>query len=283
MQTAIYTILALIAFAANSVLCRVALRNGAIDPASFSTIRFASGALTLLVVTSFTGKRTLPAGSWTSAGILFLYAIPFSFAYTRVSAAAGALILFGVVQLTMITAGLWKGERPRPLQWFGMGLSIVGLVYLLLPGFGTPSLPGAALMSLAGFGWGAYSLRGRGAASPLAQTTSNFVRSVPLIFSVSLLTISKFHIEGIGALFAAVSGIVASGAGYVIWYSALNGLTATRAAVVQLAVPILAAAGGVVLLGERLSPRLVIASAIILSGIGIAIRGQTPRSPHFPK
>ena len=283
MQTAIYTILALIAFAANSVLCRVALRNGAIDPASFSTIRFASGALTLLVVTSFTGKRTLPAGSWTSAGILFLYAIPFSFAYTRVSAAAGALILFGVVQLTMITAGLWKGERPRPLQWFGMGLSIVGLVYLLLPGFGTPSLPGAALMSLAGFGWGAYSLRGRGAASPLAQTTSNFVRSVPLIFSVSLLTISKFHIEGIGALFAAVSGIVASGAGYVIWYSALNGLTATRAAVVQLAVPILAAAGGVVLLGERLSPRLVIASAIILSGIAIAIRGQTPRSPHFPK
>jgi drug/metabolite transporter (DMT)-like permease len=278
MQTAIYTILALIAFAANSVLCRVALRNGAIDPASFSTIRFASGALTLLVVTSFTGKRTLPAGSWTSAGILFLYAIPFSFAYTRVSAAAGALILFGVVQLTMITAGLWKGERPRPLQWLGMGLSIVGLVYLLLPGFGTPSLSGAALMSLAGFAWGVYSLRGRGAASPLAQTTSNFVRSVPLIFSVSLLTISQFHMEGIGALFAAASGVVASGAGYVIWYSALRGLTAARAAVVQLAVPILAAAGGVTFLGEVLSPRLIIASAMVLGGIALAIGGQAPRS-----
>jgi len=271
MQTVLCTVLALAAFAANSVLCRVALRNGAIDPASFSTIRFASGALTLLVVSSFTGKRGLAAGSWTSAGILFLYAIPFSFAYTRVSAAAGALILFGVVQLTMITAGLWKGERPRPLQWFGMGLSIVGLVYLLLPGVGTPSLPGAALMSLAGFGWGAYSLRGRGAASPLAQTTSNFVRSVPLIFAVSLLTISQFHIEGIGALFAVMSGVVASGAGYVIWYSALRGLTATRAAVVQLAVPILAATAGVVFLGEMLSPRLVIASAMVLGGIALAI------------
>jgi drug/metabolite transporter (DMT)-like permease len=277
MQTAIYTILALIAFAANSVLCRVALRNGAIDPASFSTIRFASGALTLLLVTSFTGKRTLSAGSWTSAGILFLYAIPFSFAYTRLSAAAGALILFGVVQLTMITAGLWKGERPRPLQWFGMGLSIAGLAYLLLPGFGSPSLPGAALMSLAGFCWGTYSLRGRGAASPLAQTTSNFVRSVPLIFSVSLLTISQFHIEGIGALFAVLSGIVASGAGYVIWYSALRGLTATRAAVVQLAVPILAATAGVIFLGEILSPRLIIASVMVLGGIGLALlRRKTP-------
>jgi drug/metabolite transporter (DMT)-like permease len=277
MQTAIYTILALVAFAANSVLCRVALRNGAIDPASFSTIRFASGALTLLLVSSFTGRRALSAGSWTSAGILFLYAIPFSFAYTRLSAAAGALILFGVVQLTMITAGVWKGERPRPLQWFGMGLSIVGLAYLLLPGVGTPSLPGAALMSLAGLGWGAYSLRGRGAVNPLAQTTDNFVRSIPLLLAASLLTIPQLHIEGIGALFAAISGVVASGAGYVIWYSALRGLTATRAAVVQLAVPILAATAGVIFLGEMLSPRLAIASALVLGGIAIAIAigGQT--------
>jgi len=271
MQTFIYTMLALIAFAANSVLCRVALRNGAIDPASFSTIRFASGALTLLAITSFTGKRALAAGSWTSAGILFLYAIPFSFAYTRVSAAAGALILFGVVQLTMITAGLWKGERPRPLQWFGMGLSIAGLIYFLLPGIGTPSLPGAAMMSLAGFGWGAYSLRGRMTANPLAQTTSNFVRTVPLLLCASLLTISQFHIEGVGALFAAISGVMASGAGYVVWYSALRGLTATRAAVVQLAVPILAATAGVVFLGEMLSPRLVLSSALVLGGIAIAI------------
>ena len=280
MQTAIYTILALVAFAANSVLCRVALRNGAIDPASFSTIRFASGALTLLLVTSFTGKRSLAAGSWTSAVILFLYAIPFSFAYTRLSAAAGALILFGVVQLTMITAGLWKGERPRPLQWFGAGLSIVGLVYLLLPGIGTPSLPGATLMSLAGFGWGAYSLRGRGAASPLAQTTNNFVRCIPLLLIASLVTIPQFHIEGRGALFAVMSGVVASGAGYVIWYSALRGLTATRAAVVQLAVPILAATAGVAFLGEMLSPRLVISSAMVLGGIAIAIGGQTRHSPN---
>ena len=235
--------------------------------------------LTLLLVTSFSGKRALPAGSWKSAGILFLYAIPFSFAYTRLSASAGALILFGVVQLTMITAGLWSGERPRLLQWLGLGTSIVGLVYLLMPGIGTPSLPGATLMSIAGFSWGVYSLRGRGAASPLAQTTSNFVRSVPLILSVSLLTIPQIHIEGIGALFAVMSGVVASGAGYVIWYSALRGLTATRAAVVQLAVPILAAGGGVAFLGENVSPRLAIASAMVLGGIALALWGQTPRSP----
>ncbi len=187
------------------------------------------------------------------------------------SAATGALILFGAVQLTMISAGLWTGERPRPLQWFGLGLSIVGLVYLLLPGIGTPSKSGAALMALAGFSWGVYSLRGRGAVSPLAQTTSNFVRSVPLILAASLLTISQFHMERIGALFAVVSGIVASGAGYVIWYQALRGLTATRAAAVQLAVPILAAAGGVTFLGEMLSRRLAIASAMVLGGIGLAL------------
>jgi drug/metabolite transporter (DMT)-like permease len=270
MQTVLYTVLALIAFASNSVLCRVALRDGAIDPASFSTIRLAAGAVTLLFVTSFTGKRALP-GSWTSAVILFLYAVPFSFAYTRVTAGAGALILFGAVQLTMISAGLWRGDRPRPLQWFGLGLSLAGLVYLLLPGIGTPSLSGGALMGLAGCSWGMYSLRGRGTANPLAQTTSNFVRSVPLILAVSLLTTSQFHVERTGALFALVSGVVASGLGYVVWYVALRSLTATRAAVVQLAVPILAAAGGVTFLGEILSPRLVIASTMVLGGIGLAL------------
>jgi drug/metabolite transporter (DMT)-like permease len=270
MQTVLYTVLALIAFASNSVLCRVALRDGAIDPASFSTIRLAAGAVTLLFVTSFTGKRALP-GSWTSAVILFLYAVPFSFAYTRVTAGAGALILFGAVQLTMISAGLWRGDRPRPLQWFGLGLSLAGLVYLLLPGIGTPSLSGGALMGLAGCSWGMYSLRGRGTANPLAQTTSNFVRSVPLILAVSLLTTSQFHVERTGALFALVSGVVASGLGYVVWYVALRSLTSTRAAVVQLAVPILAAAGGVTFLGEILSPRLVIASTMVLGGIGLAL------------
>ena len=217
------------------------------------------------------GKRSLPAGSWTSAGILFLYAVPFSFAYTRVSAATGALILFGAVQLTMISAGLWTGERPRPLQWFGLGLSIAGLVYLLLPGIGTPSIAGAALMALAGFSWGVYSLRGRGAVSPLAQTTSNFVRSVtadsrrkpvddiPIPCGTHRRTLrSSVRYRGIRT-------------GYVIWYLALRGLTATRAAVVQLAVPILAAAGGVTFLGEILSRRLVIASAMVLGGIGLAL------------
>jgi len=270
MQTVLYTLLALVAFAANSVLCRIALRNGAIDPASFSTIRFAAGAATLLFVTAFTERRATP-GSWTSAVILFLYAVPFSFAYTRVTAGTGALILFGAVQLTMISTGLWRGERPHALQWFGLGLSLAGLVYLLLPGIGTPPLSGAAMMALAGVSWGVYSLRGREAVSPLAQTTSNFVRSVPLILAVSLLMSSQFHVEPSGALFAALSGVVASGLGYVVWYLALRGLTATRAAVVQLAVPILAAAGGVTLLSETLSPRLVISSAMVLGGIAMAL------------
>ena len=274
MQTVVYTILALVAFAANSVLCRVALREGVIDPASFSTLRFASGAATLFLVTAYRRRTALLSGSWKSAFILFLYAIPFSFAYARVSAATGALILFGAVQLTMISAGLWKGERPRPLQWFGIAVSIAGLVYLLLPGFGTPPLQGAALMALAGLSWGVYSLLGRGAVNPLAQTMSNFMRTVPLLFVVSLLTGSQFHMQPNGVLFAVLSGVVASGAGYVVWYQALRSLSATRAAVVQLAVPILAATGGVTLLGEMISTRLVLSSLMVLGGIVLALLGR---------
>lgn len=272
MRVISYTILALVAFAANSVLCRVALRNGSIDPASFSTIRLIAGAVTLMCVAQLTRREALRTkGSWTSAGMLFLYAVPFSFAYTRLTTGTGALILFGCVQLTMMTAALWTGEKPHFIQWCGLALALAGLVYLVLPGLAAPPLAGAGLMALAGFSWGVYSLRGRGSANPLAQTTSNFVRSVPLVLAVSLIALPQLHVELNGALLAVASGALASGLGYVVWYLALGGLTATRAAIVQLAVPILAAAGGVMVLAETISERLIIAAALVLGGIALAL------------
>lgn len=279
MRTIWYTALALVAFAANSVLCRIALSHATIDAATFSTIRLTAGAATLLLVTAWTRKGASQVeGSWISAGMLFLYAVPFSFAYTRLNAGTGALILFGCVQLTMMIAALWSGERPHPLQWFGLSLALGGLVYLVLPGLEAPSFAGAALMALAGFSWGVYSLRGRSAANPLAQTTNNFVRSVPLVLAVSLLTLPRFYVQRQGVLLAVASGALASGLGYVVWYRALQGLTATRAAVVQLLVPILAALGGVTLLGEAISWRLALSAVIVLGGIALALSANAGRN-----
>lgn len=263
------------AFAANSVLCRIALRHATIDAATFSTIRLTAGAATLLLVTVWTRRGASQVeGSWISAGMLFLYAVPFSFAYTSLSTGTGALILFGFVQLTMMIAALWSGERPHPLQWFGFGLALGGLVYLVLPGLEAPSFASAGLMALAGFSWGVYSLRGRGAGNPLAQTTNNFVRSVPLVVAVSLVALPRFHVERQGVLLAVASGALASGLGYAVWYGALRGLTATRAAAVQLLVPILAALGGVIFLAEAISGRLVLSAVMVLGGIALALIGR---------
>jgi drug/metabolite transporter (DMT)-like permease len=264
-----------VAFASNSVLCRIALRHATIDAATFSTIRLTAGAVTLLLVTAWMRRgASLVEGSWISAGMLFLYAVPFSFAYTRLNTGTGALILFGCVQLTMMISALWSGERPHPLQWFGLGLALGGLVYLVLPGLEAPSFAGAALMAVAGISWGVYSLRGRSAADALVQTTNNFVRSVPLVLAVSLLTLPGFYIQRAGVLLAVASGALASGLGYVVWYAALRGLTATRAAVVQLLVPILAALGGVIFLAEAISLRLVLSAVIVLGGIALALVGR---------
>ena len=210
--------------------------------------------------------------------MLFLYAVPFSFAYTLLSTGTGALILFGCVQLTMLSAALWLGERPNPLQWLGLFVAIGGLVYLLLPGLDAPSLPGAALMAVAGFSWGVYSLRGRRAGDALAQTTSNFVRSVPMVAAASVIALPQFFVQRDGVILAVASGAIASGLGYVVWYQALAGLTATRAAIVQLLVPILAALGGVLFLSEPISLRLALATVTVLGGIGLALyarQGQT--------
>ncbi len=275
LRTITFTALALVAFAANSVLCRIALSQATIDAATFSTIRLTAGAATLLLITVLTrGGAPGVETSWISAAMLFLYAVPFSFAYIRLTTGAGALILFGCVQLTMMSAALWSGERPHPLQWLGLGLALGGLVYLVLPGLAAPSLLGASLMALAGFSWGVYSLRGRGAADPLAQTTNNFVRTVPLVVVVSLFTMPQFHVQRKGVLLAVASGALASGLGYVVWYQALRGLTATRAAVVQLLVPILAAVGGVIFLAEAISLRLAVAAVIVLGGIALALIGR---------
>ena len=272
MRTLAYTGFALVAFAGNSVLCRLALRNATIDPATFSSIRLTAGAATLLLVAAWRRKgKPQIEGSWTSAAMLFLYAVPFSFAYTRLSTGTGALILFGCVQLTMLIAALWVGERPNPFQWLGLFIAVGGLVYLLLPGLDAPSLSGAALMAIAGFSWGVYSLRGRRAPDALGQTTSNFVRSVPMVIAVSIVALPQFAVQRGGVLLAIASGAIASGLGYVVWYQALAGLTATRAAIVQLLVPVLASLGGVLFLTEPISLRLTVSTVIVLGGIALAL------------
>jgi drug/metabolite transporter (DMT)-like permease len=274
-----YATLALLAFAANSVLCRLALREASIDPATFSTIRLASGAAMLLLVVSWTrGEiRSGTVRSWASPAMLFLYAVPFSFAYTRLSAGTGALILFGAVQVTMLLSAARSGETLRPTQWLGVLIALAGLSYLVLPGLTAPSPSAAALMGIAGVSWGIYTLRGRGSVNPLAHTTINFVRAVPLAIAVSIVSAPQIHVSPRGVLFAVVSGAGTSGLGYTVWYSALRGLTATRAAILQLAVPVLAAAGGVVFLAEPVSIRLAVSALLVIGGIALTL------APHEPE
>lgn len=271
--------LALVAFAANSVLCRLALGRAAIDAASFSTVRLAAGAVVLLCITAAVNRR-LPAApgrvNAASALLLFLYAAAFSFAYNGLGAGAGALILFGSVQATMILFALGSGERPHASEWLGLGLALGGLVYLVFPGLAAaPPLLSSVSMAVAGISWGLYSLRGRGAGSPLAETTKNFALALPLALIVNLLVLRDAHVSRTGVILAVLSGALASGVGYVVWYAALRGLTATRAATVQLAVPVLAATGGVVFLSERISLRLLLAGVVILGGVGLALLGRS--------
>jgi drug/metabolite transporter (DMT)-like permease len=280
-RTLAFTIAALMAFAANSILCRVALRERAVDPATFSAVRFVSGALTLMLLSRLSVASAFPeswrrgaSGSWKSAWILLLYAIPFSFAYVQLTAGTGALILFGSVQVTMLLAALRSGHRPHPVQWFGLALALGGLIYLVLPGLTAPPLASSGLMAVAGFAWGMYSLRGRHASNPLLETTGNFVRTAPLVLAAMLVSLPLLHVEQKGVALAVASGALASGMGYVVWYTALPGLTPLVAAVVQLAVPVLAAAGGIVFLSEAISIRLVLSAIMVLGGIGLSIAGK---------
>ncbi len=272
-RTAGLTALALTAFAANSVLCRLALAEPVIDPGTFTAIRLAAGALTLGALVRLRAERPTSARpTWRPAVLLFLYAVPFSFAYVSLSTGTGALLLFGSVQVTMIVASLHREGHPRPGQWLGLLIAFGGLVYLLLPGVTAPSLSGAALMMIAGMAWGFYSLAGRGSPDPLAQTATNFGRTIPMAAILLLLTWSGGGIEGRGVLLAVISGALASGIGYVLWYQALGGLSGMTAAIVQLIVPVIAAAGGTALLGEPVTLRLGLAGALVLGGIGLALR-----------
>jgi drug/metabolite transporter (DMT)-like permease len=270
------TILAMLAFAGNSLLCRIALKNTDIDAASFTTIRLISGAVMLWLVVRIRRGTTEGAGNWPSAFALFVYAIGFSFAYTSLPAASGALLLFGAVQLTMIGYGIWSGERLQRLQLLGFLLAFGGLVGLLLPGLSAPPLYGSILMLCAGVAWGVYSLRGRGAGDPTKVTAGNFLRAAMIAAAMSVLLFKSASINSMGVWYAILSGALTSGIGYAIWYTALRGLKATNAAIVQLSVPVLAAFGAIIFLGESISLRLAIASVAILGGIALVIleKGQ---------
>ncbi|HYW50571.1 MAG TPA: DMT family transporter [Gemmatimonadaceae bacterium] len=285
--TALLTIAALVAFAGNSLLCRLALTRTSIDAASFTTIRIVAGAVVLLLVVRLRDRgRSVVlrqpssahgSGSWISALALFAYAAGFSFAYVRLTAGTGALLLFGAVQATMISVGVLRGERLRAVQWCGLLLAYAGLVALVLPGLAAPPLVSALLMLGAGVAWGAYSLRAKAAGDPTSVTAGNFARAIPMAIAVSLVMLPARSIDGAGAAYAIASGAVASGVGYAIWYTALRTLRATTAATVQLSVPVLAALGGVVLLAEPLTVRLVLTGAAILGGVALVVLAR-PRA-----
>jgi drug/metabolite transporter (DMT)-like permease len=273
MTTALLTLLALIAFAANSIFARLALSDHSIDPASYTTVRLATGAATLWLFVCLR-RVAEPARServWASAAMLFLYAATFSFAYLSLSAGTGALILFAAVQITMIGVGLHGGERPSVLHWVGLSMAVAGLVYLVSPGIAAPPALGALLMGTAGVAWGVYSILGRAVSDPVSATAKNFLRAVPLTVVLSLIGFRSLTISADGLIWAALSGSITSAMGYVIWYAALRGLTATLAATLQLSVPALAAFGGVVFLSEPVTLRLVLSAALILAGVGLAI------------
>lgn len=292
MKVFLYTTFALTAFAFNSILCRLALRGDEADAAGFTAVRLVSGAVALIVISllvsrpkSQKSKVTSESGSlgawdlrlgtitgnWPSALLLFAYAICFSFAYLGLTAGTGALILFGSVQMTMIAVMLLRGERPRPLEWLGLATAVGGLVYLVFPGLASPPLNSSLLMAAAGASWGLYTLCGKGSTDPLGQTTGNFIRTLPFAGIIAIIFLPNLHLSTRGILLAVLSGAVTSGIGYTVWYAALKHHTATRAAVLQLAVPVIAATIGVLFLAETADIRLIIAAALILGGIALTI------------
>ena len=295
MPTLLLTMLAMLAFAGNSLLCRMALQHTAIDAASFTTIRLLSGAIVLWLVVQMRVRRqqsqpasgeavpqaiAATAGSWGSALALFAYAITFSYAYFSLTAATGALLLFGMVQVTMIGVGLWQGERLGLQQSIGMVCAVGGLVGLLLPGLSAPPLLGAVLMLSAGVAWGIYSLRGKGVGDPTEVTAGNFLRAVPMALLASLLALPWFSPDPAGTVYAIASGALASGLGYAVWYTALRGLAATSAATVQLSVPVIAAVGGTVFLDEAFTLRLALASVAVLGGVALVILKPSAPAPR---
>ncbi|PWC79357.1 hypothetical protein TSH64_08805 [Azospirillum sp. TSH64] len=283
-RAALLTVLAMLAFAANSILCRLALTQTAIDPAGFTLVRIASGAASLWLIARATGHAKAGAGSWGGAAALLAYAAAFSFAYLTMTAGTGALLLFGAVQATMILAGLYRGERLVPLQWGGLALALGGLALLLAPGLSAPDPLGALLMLAAGAAWGIYSLLGRASRDPIATTAGNFLRAAPMAAVLALAAALAGPLSGGGLrwdqgglVYAVLSGALASGVGYSIWYAALPALTAARAASVQLSVPVITALVAVLALGERITPVLALSSVAVLGGIALVILAKSRR------
>lgn len=271
MRLVLLTAIAMLAFAANSILCREALANGYIGASTFTMVRIVSGAVVLGLILLTKYRTSNIGGDWMSAVALFGYAAGFSYAYISLSAGTGALILFGAVQATMIVYGLWVGERLKVLQVIGVAAAAGGLVWLMLPGVEAPPLLGALLMLVAGISWGVYSLRGRATKEPTVATAGNFIRAAPLAFILFVALGQGEQASTIGIGYAVVSGALASGAGYALWYAVLPALPATLAATVQLSVPILAALGGVILLEEPVTLRFGLASLAVLGGIALFV------------
>jgi len=271
LQTLLFTCLALFAFAGNSLLTRYALLDGAIDAASFSAIRLFSGAMVLLLLLAIKGRGRLNwrAGSWLNAFYLFLYALTFSYAYLSLDAGIGALILFAAVQVTMVVISILSGKMLSRWEWVGLLVAFSGLSYLLLPSADAPALPlsGFILMLCAGIAWGLYSVAGRGAINPLAETGGNFLRSLPFVLLLLVFTFDSVNSTSMGVLLAFASGGITSGLGYALWYVAVPRLSVTQAAVVQLSVPVIAAFGGIILLDENLSEQLLVSTLLVIGGI----------------
>ena len=276
-KTITLTALALIAFAANSVLCRLALGSAAIDAASFTTIRLLSGTIVLLIIIRCVGTNTATCskGSWTASIMLFIYAAAFSYAYISLDTGTGALILFGSVQITMLLLSVIIGARLHPTEWIGAMIAFGGFVYLILPGVSAPSTLGFFLMSLAGIAWGIYTLKGSNSDSPLTDTTYNFLRTTPFVLLLALIGIGSMNVSSEGIILALMSGGITSGIGYTIWYIALRDISSTQAAVLQLSVPIIAALGGVVFVAEPVTMRLLISCILVLGGILLVIMGKS--------
>ncbi len=277
MKTITLTFLALIAFAANSVLCRLALGNESIDASNFTSIRLLSGVIVLFFILKLKSRKPPPSitkGSWFSGSMLFLYAITFSFAYITLDTGTGALILFGAVQITIIIYSIIAGHKLHLLEWIGVLISFLGFIYLILPGVTSPSLIGFILMSIAGVAWGIYTVRGKASKDSLRDTAFNFLKTIPFVLIVFVFTLNTGHYSYEGVLLAIISGGITSGIGYTIWYMALRGLTTVQSAVVQLLVPVIAAFGGVLFISEVITYRLTISSILILGGILLVVIGK---------
>lgn len=280
LKTILLTVLALLAFAGNSVLCRLALNDNIIDAASFTAIRLFSGAIFLLLLITINDHKSpkasinIKAGSWLSALFLFIYAGAFSYAYISLDTGTGALILFGAVQVTMIMSDIFKGKKLLLAEWLGLIIAFIGLMILLMPSASAPSLTGFLLMTISGIAWGLYTLAGRGSKTPLVDTTNNFLKTLPFIGLLMLLTLSNIELSNQGILLAIMSGTVTSGLGYAIWYSALSGLTVKHAAIIQLSVPIIAAIGGVIFSNETINIELMTSSILVLGGVLTVIMGK---------